>query len=292
PRRTGPGPYFWTVWLMSGLEKKSTGIRLTDGGAALALGLRGVDGGALAQALLDDLRDNAKRTGTGKLLAELVRQRVRRNRSRADLLDAKVGTEVVIDLPTLHLLGWVAFRGALARAYPDGLTGSLSPEPRRSVPASFSLIPEAHAAGGGFDCSELAGDKDTTKWLKTVLKLAGGGGSIQFEDGAKVGLPKTSELLARALGASAGGAKTIGKATSYTNMLTSALSTYMAIHFMQMRIDSDPQQLERTKTTSDGKQQKHRIQIVTDAEGFPDGKNLLACLTSFGLNAFGVSLKL
>lgn len=289
----GPGPYFWTVWLTSGLEKKSTGFRFSDAGAALTLGLPGADAGAVAQALLDDLRENAKRSGApAKLLSELVRQRVRRGRSRVDLLDEKVGTETVIDLPTLHLLSWVAFRGALATAFADGKTGSLSPEPRRRVPAAFSLIPEAHAAAGGFDCSELLGDKDTTKFVKTVLKLAGGGGSIQFEDGSKAGLPKTSELLARALGVSADGAKKIGKATSHANAVTTALSTLMAIHFMQMRIDSTPQQLERTKGTSDGKQQKHRIQIVTDMEGYPDGKNLMACLTSFGLNAFGVSFKL
>jgi hypothetical protein len=288
-----PGPYFWTVWLMSGLEKKSTGIRLSDAGSVLALGLSGVDPMAVAQALLDDIRSNAKRSvAPARLLAELVRQRVRRGRSRVDLLDEKVGTEAVVDLPTLHLLSWVAFRGALARAHADGKTGALAPEPLRQTPAQFSLIPEAHAASGGFDCSELVGDKDTTKWVKNVLKLAGGGGSIAFEDGSKAGLPKTSELLARALGASGDGAKKLGKATSYTNSVTSALSTYLAIHFMALRIDSTPQQLERTKTTSDGKQQKHRIQIITDSEGFPDGKNLMACLTSFGLNAFGVSFKL
>lgn len=29
-----PGPYFWTVWLMSGLEKKATGVRFSDAGGA------------------------------------------------------------------------------------------------------------------------------------------------------------------------------------------------------------------------------------------------------------------
>jgi hypothetical protein len=297
-----PGPYFWTVWVMSGLEKKSTGVRLSDAGSILSLGLVGVDPKAVGEALLADLRANAKRSGSpARLLAELVRERVRRGRSHVDLLDAKVGTEAVIDLPTLHLLSWLSFRGALARSHADGKTGSLSPGPLRapdpdrwrSAPAAeLSLIPEAHAAAGGFNCNELAGDKDTTKWVKAVLKLAGGGGSIAFEDGAKAGLPKTSELLAKALGASGDTAKKIGTATSYANIVSSALSTYLAIHFMALRIDSTPQQLERTKQTSDGKQQKHRIQIVTDSEGFPDGKNLLSCLTSFGLNAFGVSFKL
>ncbi|GMV18150.1 MAG: hypothetical protein AMXMBFR56_63740 [Polyangiaceae bacterium] len=297
-----PGPYFWTVWLMSGLEKKATGVRLSDAGGILTLGLTGADSQAVGKALLEDIRANAKRSGApAQLLAELVRERVRRGRSRVDLLDEKVGTELVIDLPTVHLLSWLSFRGALARSHPDGKTGSLGPgdarAPNESIwarvsPAELTLIPEAHAAAGGFNCSELLGDKETTGWVKGVLKLAGGGGSLAFEDGAKAGLPKTSELVAKALGASGDGAKKIGSATSYANTVTSALSTYLAIHFMALRIDSDPPQLERTKKTTDGKEQKHRIQIITDSEGFPDGKNLEACLTSFGLNAFGVSFKL
>jgi hypothetical protein len=86
--------------------------------------------------------------------------------------------------------------------------------------AELTLIPEAHAAAGGFKCSELLGDKETTSWVKGVLKLAGGGGSLAFEDGAKAGLPKTSELVSKALGASGDTAKKIGSATSYANTVT------------------------------------------------------------------------
>ncbi len=288
-----PGPYFWTVWLMSGMEKKSMGVRFSDAGAVLTLGLRGADSKAVGQALLDDLRANAQSSKpSAKLLAELVRERVRRGASRADILDPKVGTEAVIDLPTLHLLSWLTFRGALARIATGIKIGALTPVPDRDRWAELSIIPEAHAAEGGFKCSELFGDKETTKWVKTLLKVVGGGGSIVFEDGAKASLPKANELLSKALGASGDLAKKISTVAGYANLVTSALSTYLAIHSLALRIDSTPAELERTKSMVDGKDQMHKIQIVTDYQGIPDGNNLQSCLTNFSNSIYGVSFKL
>ncbi|MEZ4225713.1 MAG: hypothetical protein R3B13_32475 [Polyangiaceae bacterium] len=296
-----PGPYFWTVWLASGLEKKSTGVRFLDAGGILTLGLSGVDARAVSEALLADLRENASRSSApSKLLAAIVRERVLRGPSRADLSDAKVGTEAVIDLPTLHLLSWLVFRGVLARVQPNGKSGWLEPAPH-TVPSEtfgagwtgWSLVPEAHAAGSGFKCSELLGNERVTSWVKNVLKFAGGGGTLAFADGSKASMPKTSELVAKAFGAGSSTAKGVGSLTSYANMVSSALSLYMTINFLALRVQSEPPILERTKKKGrDGKEQVHSLQVITDTGGKVDGDNLAACATSFGLNALGVSFKL
>lgn len=124
-------------------------------------------------------------------------------------------------------------------------------------------------------------------------QVRGGRCHPDVPDGQKAGLPKTSELLAKALGVGQDARKLAGSAATHANIVTSALSLYLSVHFMTLRIDSSPLELERTKKkTYDGKEQKHRIQVITDTEGDTDDQNLAACLTSFGLNAFGVGFKL
>lgn len=294
-----PGPYFWQVWLASGLDKKGAGIPLVDAARVLQIGLATqVDYPTVAKALLEDLRALPKSESQElRFVGELVRERIRSGPSHKDIFDPATDTSVVIDFPTLSLLAWVVERATLAHLMAvHGITGSVepTPAPKPITPAlEFEWIRSAHAADSGFKCSELLGDKDATGIVKGILKLAGGGAKLQLEDtGKKVGFSKTSEQLAKAFGASEDGTKFAGKAVGWANAVTSLLSFVLQVNALQMEIDSTPDKIIRTKDGAPGSRQNHRIRVVFDTKDLPDGNSLRSCLTSFALNALGISLKL
>src|SRR5262249_26838215 len=71
------GPRFWQVWYASGLDLPKRGIPLSDVGRLLTVGLPGIDGKALGQLLLEDLRLALQSSDPQvRLLGKFVRERV------------------------------------------------------------------------------------------------------------------------------------------------------------------------------------------------------------------------
>jgi hypothetical protein len=86
--------------------------------------------------------------------------------------------------------------------------------------------------------------------------------------------------------------KRIGRLADNAGAIAAIVSLAMQVSALELEISSDPQELERTKKMSPGKQQRHDITIVMDPQDMPDADNLQNCLLSLGLNAAGVSLSL
>ncbi len=73
------------------------------------------------------------------------------------------------------------------------------------------------------------------------------------------------------------------------NVITSAISLILQLQAMEIGASMVPEPLERTHSTRDGKEATLGLRLYTNPKGRPDGNELESCMSSYFLNALGVS---
>lgn len=287
------GPRYWQIWYASGLDKKGRGIPISDASRLLAAGTPVLDAAALGAILLDDLRLAEKSSDPQvRLMGMFVRERIKRWPSHLDIQDA--GTtpeEAIIDLPTVQMITWIAIRGELFQAAAAGARTSV-----RTPSAALAMFQPPFLAmfqqSGGkpasqSPCSEKMGDADSTYWMNWLTnKVIGGGVQLPGMQSAFKGVIEQLQKFDMA------SEKMIEKTSAVINKLNIAavlLSLIMQIAAMEINPSQDPEPLQRTNSTSRGKDGAITLQLYSGPEDIPDGNKLGACMGTFFSNAFGVS---
>lgn len=287
------GPRYWQIWYASGLDKKGRGIPVSDAGRLLAAGAPELDGGAFGPVLLNDLRLAVKSSDPQvRLMGEFVRERIKRWPSRLDIQDAAVKPdEAIIDLPTIQMIAWIAMRGELFQAAAAGARTSV-----RTPPAALAMFQPPFLAmfqrpvgnpASLLPCSEKMGDADSTYWTNWLMnKVIAGGVQLPGMTKAFTGLIEQFQKISTA------SEKMIEKTSAVITKLNIAsvlLSLILQIAAMEINPTQNPDPLERTKSTSRGKDGAITLQLYSAPEDIPDGNKLGACMGAFFSNAFGVS---
>lgn len=299
------GPAYWRVWYMSGMTRPGTGFELTDltktFNAFADPSFDNVKAGAM---LLADVRAAvASKDPQVQLFGRFMAEIVKRGPSPVDILDPKVtADQVVISGDTAELLSWVVMRDfvfSLAKLK----TISTGERPSPAIPsngvggstvqnvaltthlASTSALAQAADSGG---CTSLV-DDDSTYWLNwAVNKVIGGGVQLPGMGEATKGLVQyVQEARGRSSWQTIEKVKSI---TSITSAVANVLTLAMQISALTLDSTMEPSPLERTKETSHGKQTTIVFRLTYEPGNLPDGRNLGVCLSSYMLNAFGVSL--
>jgi hypothetical protein len=266
--------------------------------------------------LLDDLRSTAQSNDPQvRLFGLFVRERVLRGPSHLDLLDAATSPiSATVDLPTVQLLGWVAIRGTFIQAAQQVSERPVSGAVASNVPFKWPVLPllavpaplaVALQAGGGLPslnaisasstlqqqaaqptCSAMFGDEDVTYWVNWVANKLGGG--LQLP-GMQNGLPGLIQLIQKQLGEPASVIKGTSDRLGWASAFTAAMTLAMQLSSVDVAGYEEPDPLERTKGTSDGKQTTIHWALLMDPGKLPDGNNGAACFLSFLSNMFGMS---
>lgn len=281
------GLYFWQVWYASGLDLGGQGLPLSDVGRQMAAILDEADNAAIGPRLLVDLQSAAQSSDPQvRLLGQFVRERVLRGPSHVDILTPGITPEgVVIDLPTVQLIGWVAMRAALLRE-----ASPVSPSARPVAAAGrvlrHSQVTRAGSAEStGTTCQDLS--NDYTGWANWLLNKFGGGLELP---GMTKALPSFTEVIQKKLGVNDSLIKKTSKAAASLNLATTALTSglqYLAMEYSAIQV---PDPLKRTMgDTYDGESGAIGLLVEYDPEKIPNGNELKYCFSSFLANAFGVS---
>jgi hypothetical protein len=313
------GPRFWQVWYASVLDLPGRGIPLSDAGRLMTAGLEGMEGTDLGSVLLDDLRGAALSDDPQvRLLGLFVRERVLRGPTHMDLSDpATTPISATIDLPTVQLLGWVAIRGYVIQAAQQvgkqpapafvaaGMTVSVPALRLAGLLAArrVGLASTGQAGGvdrllGGFwgrtlqqqatqqPCSAAFGSEDVTFWVNWVANKFGGG--LQLP-GMTKSLPGIIQLIQKQMGTNIDVIEKTPERLGWANAFAAALAFAMQLASVDVGGYEDPDPLERTKGTSDGKQTTIHWALSMDPGKLPDGNNGALCFLSFLTNALGAS---
>jgi hypothetical protein len=279
------GPPWWVVWMLAGAQS-GAGMSLTDVLKPIvsASGPVSSDGEA-TEAVFAMLGDLATARDAGDQTAGFV----------AAFLDVKVGHPGVVslfdpaldpitttvDLSTAYMVQWVVVRG-LASTVIDA-TSAAVPAPEGSA-APQGLV---RRLAGGAPCSEFWGSEDVTFITNTLISKVLGGVAVP---GVKfTGLiEKVVDLNSGVISKSAfeRGTAVISK----VNVATSLASLLM--QYLTIEVGGAFDTLERTKTTTDGKQITNRIDLSVDPGKLPDQNLKALCALSGLLNGAGVSFSL
>ena len=284
------GPRFWQMWYSSGLDLPGRGIPLQDVGRLFANGLPDMDGTGFGAMLLDDLRLAAQSNDPHvRLMGQFVRERVLRGPSHVDILDDAVTPDTaVIDIPTVQLISWIIIRSALFQVASQA---SVPGEPITYV--DYHPRPAAQL-GPQINCNDLPGaGSDAVAWHKWIINKVGGGLQLPGMTD-EMALPSFVELV---VGKVATGTadkiekitKLSGKMLGFLNVITSAISLILQLQAMEIDVTMEPNPLVRTHYTSNGNEATIALRLYTDPKGRPDGDELESCLSSYFLNALGVS---
>ena len=282
------GPRYWQLWYASGLDQPGRGIPMSDAGRLLATGTPELEGGALGAVLLDDLR-LALKSGDPhvRLMAMFVRERIKRWPSRLDIQDAAVTADnVIIDLPTIQMLGWIAMRGALFQAA-GTITKTIG---SIREPAAFTMVLFQKSGGGASSqppCSERMGDADSTYWTNWLMNKGLGGG-VQLPGMTKA-LPGLMEKIQKVLEVPTKMVEKTSAAITKLNLLSVAISFMLQLVAMEIEPSQDPAPMIRTHDTNRGKDGRIELQLYSAPDKIPNGNELAACLGSFAANAMGIS---
>lgn len=286
--RTGDdpiGPHFWRVWFMSGTSASGLGFTLTDFVKVFAeSGDASFKAAEFGAALLDDLRAAASSEDPqvrtfGLFAAEVIQRRS----GGVNILDPAVTSDqAVISGDMAEFLSWVVIRGLmfkLAEIEPTSRAPHVQSAPvRLSQPLQTGQVP----------CSQMWGDEDVTKWANWVLGKIGAGIEIPLIGDLT---PGVIDLVQDYLGLPESVKERTSKITKKLGAIGAVLSLAMLMSAIELNTDMGPNPLERTKSTSDhGKEATIHFLLTLNPDKLPDGNNLLACATSFLLNAFGISL--
>ncbi|HCC79262.1 MAG: hypothetical protein A2X25_15545 [Chloroflexi bacterium GWB2_49_20] len=285
------GPRFWQMWYSSGLDLPGRGIPLEDVGRLFANALPDMDGTGFGGMLLDDLRLAAQSNDPQvRLMGLFVRERILRGPSHVDILDASVTPDTaVVDIPSVQLISWVIIRSALFQAASQA-----------SVPGgSITLVdyqPRSVAQlGPQINCSDLPGAGSTpVAWHNWIINKVGGGFQLPGMTD-EMAFPSFVESIVGKV-VNSGSADRIekitklsGKMLGFLNVITSAISLILQLQAMEIDVRMDPMPLVRTHYTSNNNEATIELELYTDPKGRPDGDELESCLSSYFLNALGVS---
>ena len=285
------GPRFWTMWYTSGLDLPGRGIPLEDVGRLFANALPDMDGTGFGAMLLDGLRQAAQSNNPQvRLLGLFVRERILRGPSHVDIMDASITPDTaVIDMPTVQLISWVIIRNVLF------LTGSQASVPGDSITMIDYQPRSTSQLGPSIRCSELPGAGSTpVAWHNWIINKIGGGFQLPGMTDEMAFKPFV-EIVAEKLATSGSVermekiVKVSGKMLGFLNVITSALSLILQLQAMEIDVRMDPTPLIRTHYTSNGNEATVELELYTDPKGRPDGDELESCLSSYFLNAVGVS---
>jgi hypothetical protein len=288
------GPGYWRVWFLSAAGASPGGLVLTDYVRLFVPDpVPGIayDPGQAAAALLADLRaaaesDDAQVRLFGRLMAEIAL----RGPVPVDVLDLAVSADqVFIATDTAELLAWVVLRGLIGEVALDEAARGAA---RAPAGQSLKVLNSARVSvlrrpAQKEKCSEAAGSEDVTFWLNTILNKLGGG--VQLP-GMQEGTKGFVRIIQEHLGHTTSQIERVDRITKSVNVITSALTLWAQIQSLRLEGYMDPDPLERTKTSRDGKTADIHLLLYSDPEWLPEADNLYACLASFVLNAFGVTL--
>jgi hypothetical protein len=299
------GPRFWQVWYASVLDLPNRGISLSDAARLMTAGLEGMAGTDLGTVLLADLRGATQSDDPQvRLLGLFARERILRGPSRLDLIDpATTPISATIDLPTVQLLGWVVIRGAAIRAT---VQVGERPEPasvatgmtiglpalrmiegyRKNLLAvgSYGNSSSNQAQEAQAPCSAAFGSEDVTFWVNWVANKFGGG--LQLP-GMTNGLSGIIQLAQKQMGTNIDVIEKTPGRLGWANAFTSALALAMQLASVEVGGYADPDPLERTKGTSDGKQTTIHWSLSMEPGNLPDGNNGALCFLSYMSNVLG-----
>ena len=276
------GPAYWQVWYTASLDLPGHGIRLADAGRLLGqvFELSQEDSQALGETLLSDLRTGLSSPDAPvHLLAALARERILRSGLKMDISDPATSAQTAsIDVPTLQLIFWVVLRGALIQR-----SAQLSLQPGRPGLAAYHPQP-GQLQSGSLNCSEIYGNADATYWTNWLVNKAMGGGQLP---GMVKALPGLLESVLGELGMSKDGVAVASKAMGWANAVGSAISLLMQLASMEVVGVQNPAKLERSKTTSDGKESTITWRLSSNPDNQKDGDKARQCFISYVSNVLG-----
>lgn len=301
------GPRYWQVWYASQLDLPGRGISLIDAGRLLSAGLPELNffnfAGApsLGSILLSDIRNAAESSDQHvRFLGKFIQERVLRGPSHIDLLDPSVTVDqVVIDLPTLQLIAWVAFRNSLLLES-KGPSGFIRYLPQ-ILSRDFHFVSIAHAQElvpipTHTPCSEILGDKDLTYWTDWLLKRAARGVRLP---GMVKAFPGFVSRIQNYLGVDPIMITKTSNGQAWINALSSALTLGMRLAAMDIDVIQEPDPLRRTKGTRNGEEGKIIFALVSRPKPLPNNDEESAdanlpvnCLMSFLSSTAGITFKL
>jgi hypothetical protein len=291
---------YWRVWYSSVLSNADSGFPLTDFARFFSVPDEApFDSSSAAPELLDDLRAAiASSDPQVRLFGELVAELVRRGPEPAELADPELTADaVVLTGGTADLLAWVVIRNltfAVAQA-------EVASAPAwRSVQSANAVLVAAHGPSSGGEvslaapapgkCSEFIINEDVTYWVNWVTNKIGGGFQLPGMLGSTKGFV---ELVQDYLGVNLDFVEKTKKVTAAAGMVTSILTLALQIGALQLDGFMDPQPLKRTdKTQSDGAESVIYLKLSSNLDDLLNGDQTWACVTTFVLNAFGVTLGL
>ncbi len=299
------GPPFWRLWYVAGMIPSRVSFPLTDFvkifNDSHQMPFDTEQAGAV---LLQDLRAAALATDAQKrLLGLFTAELVMRARADVNLLDPNVTADkVYITGDLAELLSWVVIRGLVINVAAEeaiSTSGHLSEQAANLVstrsPLAVAGVSEPDVsvalnvqAQAKENCAEAAGSEDVTYWLNWFLNKLGGGFQLP---GMIDGTQGFVEIVQRQMGVSEIKINNVKNLTAKIGAVTSILTLMMQLASLQVDSIMEPDVLQRTRYTRDGDPATIHFRLMSDPGMLPDGDNLVACLSSFVLNAFGVTLE-
>jgi hypothetical protein len=259
----------------------------------LLFGLTPQDAQTLGDTLLFDLQAAmGSEEPAIRLLGAVARERILRSGSKLDIWDGATTAQTAsIDIPMVQVVFWLALRGALAH-----LPAEPSLPPGGASLVSDPSVRIAQATRPFRSCTDSWGDDaDAAYWIKWLVGRIGSGLNLS-EDVKKAWdiqgkmIPGLIEIVQKALGVAEKTVAATGKAVGWANTLSAAVSFLMQLASMDVVGIQNPDKLERTKKTSDGKTATLTWRLMSDPGSLPNGDELRQCLISFITNALGAQL--
>ena len=276
------GPAYWQVWYTASLDLAGHGIRLADAGRLLGLvfELNPDDAQTMGDALLSDLRLALdSQDAPVRLLGAVARERILLSGSKLDILDsATTAQDASIDVPMLQLIFWVVLRNALFQR------AAQSDTPQGGAELVSYPLPGHVQQTGTFNCSEMLKDADSTYWANWIVNKIFGG--VQLP-GMEKALPGLLEKALTQLGMSADTFAVTSKALGWANVVGGAISLMMQLASLEVVGIQNPDKLERTKATADGKKATIYWRLMSNPDKLPNGNDAQQCFFSFISNVMG-----
>lgn len=285
------GPGWWEVWMLTAAQPVQ-GVRLTD---ALAVLISPEDRPpttaekeSAARALLADLRAAATSDDPdARFTAAFLDAKARQAGTPTSLLAPDVDLQRAwLDQATVHLLSWITLRDLLASADtgPDGGRGTAVGVHVESA-ASRPLAAIRTQAPAATPCSQMWGSEQTTYVTNWLTGKVFGGANLP---GLNVkGVIKAIQELNPHIVSDA----QLGKFEKFAQRVN-AVATVASIlmQYASFTISGgSAENLQRTRTTTNGERVDNRIDLAMDPGHLPDGNDKTLCALSFLLNAAGIS---
>lgn len=280
------GPDFWYVWLISGLDERGRGIRISDAGRLFSGGMSEINGSDLGVVLQHDLQLAAASSDPQiRLFGMFVRERIKQGPSHIDITTAGLDpAKVIIDPATLQMIAWITFRSALFRS-----ARTTAPATIMKTDSTGVAFLRAQTVTASRPCAEIiGGNKTITDWTGWILRKVIAKG-IQLP-GMEKAIPGTTErLLKHFFNATSEEIAPLKTGLSWFNAVESALTLLMRVMAMEIDAAQDPEPLIRTKGTTDGKPGNVTFALSLNPGTGDDGNSLDNCVMSFLAYSAGIN---